>query len=46
MAGADDQGLSGLELRYDRLMRGGPVALREDRDALGHAILDTSAGAA
>ncbi len=41
MAGADDRGLSGLELGYDRLMRGGPVALREDRDALGHAILDT-----
>ncbi len=41
MAGADDQGLSGLELQYDRLMRGGPVELREDRDALGHAILDS-----
>jgi cell division protein FtsI (penicillin-binding protein 3) len=40
-AGADDQGLSGLESQYDRLMRGGPVALREDRDALGHAILDS-----
>jgi cell division protein FtsI (penicillin-binding protein 3) len=40
-AGADDQGLSGLELQYDRLMRGGPVELREDRDALGHAILDS-----
>ncbi|HKD65511.1 MAG TPA: penicillin-binding protein [Candidatus Binataceae bacterium] len=40
-AGADDQGLSGLELQYDRAMRGGPVALREDRDALGHAILDS-----
>ena len=40
-AGADDQGLSGLELQYDRLVRGGPVALREDRDALGHAILDS-----
>jgi cell division protein FtsI (penicillin-binding protein 3) len=41
MAGADDQGLSGLELQYDRLMRGGPVELREDRDALGHAFLDS-----
>ena len=40
-AGADDQGLSGLELQYDRLVRGGPLALREDRDALGHAILDS-----
>lgn len=40
-AGADDQGLSGLESQYDRLMRGGPVELREDRDALGHAILDS-----
>lgn len=40
-AGEDDQGLSGLELRYDRVMRGGPVALREDRDALGHAFLDS-----
>ena len=40
-AGADDQGLSGLELQYDRLVSGGPVALREDRDALGHAILDS-----
>ena len=41
-AGADDdQGLSGLESRFDHLLRGGPVALREDRDALGHAILDS-----
>jgi cell division protein FtsI (penicillin-binding protein 3) len=39
--GADDQGLSGLESEYDRQLRGGPVALREDRDALGHAILDS-----
>jgi cell division protein FtsI (penicillin-binding protein 3) len=41
LAGADDQGLSGLELRYDRLLRGGPVELSEDRDALGHVILDS-----
>ncbi|MGO9057201.1 MAG: penicillin-binding protein [Candidatus Binataceae bacterium] len=40
-AGADDQGLSGLESQFDHLLRGGPVALREDRDALGHAILDS-----
>jgi cell division protein FtsI (penicillin-binding protein 3) len=40
-AGVDDQGLSGLELQYDRMMRGGPIALREDRDALGHVILDS-----
>lgn len=41
LAGGDGQGLSGLELRFDRLLRGDPVALVEDRDALGHAILDS-----
>ena len=40
-AGVDDRGLSGLESQFDHLMRGGPLALREDRDALGHAILDS-----
>ena len=41
LAGADDRGLSGLELEFDQLIRGGPLALREDRDALGHVILDS-----
>ena len=41
MAGVDDQGLSGIELRYDNLFRGAPVVLRVNRDALGHPILDS-----
>jgi len=41
MAGMDGQGLSGIELKYDRMIRGAPIALRVDRDALGHPILDS-----
>jgi cell division protein FtsI (penicillin-binding protein 3) len=41
LAGMDGQGLSGLELEYDRLVRGQPVELRVDHDALGHQICDT-----
>ncbi len=41
MAGMDGQGLSGIELQYDRLIRGEPVALRFYHDALGHPILDS-----
>lgn len=40
LAGADNQGLSGIELSFDKLLHGKPIALREDRDALGHPILD------
>lgn len=41
LAGRDGQGLSGLELRYDRLIRGEPVRLRFYHDALGHPIFDS-----
>src|SRR5581483_10167087 len=41
LAGMDGQGLSGLELEYDRLVRGEPVALHFYHDALGHPILDS-----
>ena len=41
LAGMDGQGLSGLELQYDRLIRGEPVVLRFYHDALGHPILDS-----
>ncbi len=41
LAGTDGQGLSGVELRYDRLVRGAPVELRFYHDALGHPILDS-----
>ncbi len=41
MAGLDGQGLSGVELAYDRLIRGEPVKLRVYHDALGHPILDS-----
>ena len=40
MAGMDGQGLSGMELQYDRLIRGAPVALDLDHDALGRLIVD------
>ncbi|SRR5579875_61990 len=40
-AGLDGQGLSGVELAYDRLIRGEPVKLRVYHDALGHPILDS-----
>ncbi len=41
LAGMDGQGLSGLELEYDKLIRGEPVELTFYHDALGHPILDT-----
>jgi cell division protein FtsI (penicillin-binding protein 3) len=40
-AGMDGQGLSGVELQYDKLIRGEPVELSFYHDALGHPILDT-----
>jgi cell division protein FtsI (penicillin-binding protein 3) len=41
LAGTDGQGLSGLELQYDRLIRGEPVELTFYHDAFGHPIFDT-----
>lgn len=41
LAGMDGQGLSGLELQYDRLIRGEPVVVHFYHDALGHPILDS-----
>jgi cell division protein FtsI (penicillin-binding protein 3) len=41
MAGMDGQGLSGVELQYDALVRGEPVVLHFYQDALGHPILDS-----
>jgi cell division protein FtsI (penicillin-binding protein 3) len=41
LAGVDGQGLSGLELQYDHLIKGEPIALSIYRDALGHQILDS-----
>ncbi|HUY18224.1 MAG TPA: penicillin-binding protein [Candidatus Binataceae bacterium] len=41
MAGLDGQGLSGVELGYNRLIRGQPLKLRVYHDALGHPILDS-----
>jgi cell division protein FtsI (penicillin-binding protein 3) len=41
LAGMDGQGLSGLELQYDRLARGESVALSFYHDALGHPIFDS-----
>jgi cell division protein FtsI (penicillin-binding protein 3) len=41
LAGMDGQGLSGLELEYDKLVRGEPVSLDFYHDALGHPILDS-----
>ncbi len=41
LAGTDGQGLSGVELQYDRLVRGAPVELQFYHDALGHPILDS-----
>jgi cell division protein FtsI (penicillin-binding protein 3) len=40
-AGMDGQGLSGVELKYDEFVRGKPVKLRFERDALGHPIFDS-----
>lgn len=41
MAGMDGQGLSGVELQYDKLVRGEAVELHFYHDALGHPILDS-----
>ncbi|MGH7932943.1 MAG: penicillin-binding protein [Candidatus Binataceae bacterium] len=41
LAGMDGQGLSGVELQYDRLIRGEPVELTFYHDAFGHPIFDT-----
>lgn len=41
LAGMDGQGLSGLELEYDKMVRGEPVSLNFYHDALGHPILDS-----
>jgi cell division protein FtsI (penicillin-binding protein 3) len=40
-AGADGQGLSGVELEYDRVVRGAPSVMHFDHDARGHAIFDS-----
>jgi len=41
LAGMDGQGLSGVELQYDKLIRGEPVELRFYHDALGNPIFDS-----
>ncbi|HVA82496.1 MAG TPA: penicillin-binding protein [Candidatus Binataceae bacterium] len=41
LAGMDGQGLSGLELEYNKLIRGAPVELSFYHDALGHPIFDS-----
>jgi cell division protein FtsI (penicillin-binding protein 3) len=41
LAGMDGQGLSGLELQYDRMARGEAVELSFYHDALGHPIFDS-----
>ena len=41
LAGMDGQGLSGLELQYDRIARGEAVELSFDHDAQGHPIFDS-----
>jgi cell division protein FtsI (penicillin-binding protein 3) len=41
VAGVDGQGLSGVELQYDHLIRGEPARLHFYQDALGHPILDS-----
>jgi cell division protein FtsI (penicillin-binding protein 3) len=41
MAGIDGQGLSGVELQYDKLVRGEPLALHLYQDARGRPILDS-----
>jgi cell division protein FtsI (penicillin-binding protein 3) len=43
-AGVDGQGLSGVELEYDRIARGEPIVLSFYHDALGHPILDSPVG--
>jgi cell division protein FtsI (penicillin-binding protein 3) len=41
VAGMDGQGLSGVELQYDALVRGEPLVLHFYQDALGRPILDS-----
>ena len=41
LAGMDGQGLSGLELQYDRMARGEAVELNFYHDAFGHPIFDS-----
>jgi cell division protein FtsI (penicillin-binding protein 3) len=41
LAGTDGQGLSGVELGYDKLVRGEPVELHLYHDAFGHTIFDS-----
>ena len=41
LAGMDGQGLSGLELEYDKIARGEAVELNFYHDALGHPIFDS-----
>jgi cell division protein FtsI (penicillin-binding protein 3) len=41
VAGIDGQGLSGVELQYNRLVGGEQVELHFYQDALGHPILDS-----
>jgi len=41
LAGMDGQGLSGLELQYDRIARGEAVELSFEHDAQGHPIFDS-----
>jgi cell division protein FtsI (penicillin-binding protein 3) len=41
VAGIDGQGLSGVELQYEKLIGGEPVELHFYQDALGHPILDS-----
>lgn len=41
LAGLDGQGLSGVELQYDQMIRGEPVRLDFYQDALGNQILDS-----
>jgi len=41
LAGMDGQGLSGLELQYDKIARGEAVELSFDHDAQGHPLFDS-----
>ena len=43
MAGVDSQGLSGVELRYDSLIRGATLKLEFEHDARGRPLLDNPA---
>src|SRR5205085_12610264 len=41
LAGTDGQGLSGVELQYDQLIRGKPLEMHFYHDAFGRPILDS-----